>query len=110
MFEFGKRLKAYREARNLSQQDVREKTGITDSRLSRYENGCSCCPAKELGQLADVYGIDKISLFIEAGYLCADDLRNYQQVFQGVGLLNEEECTSVQKIINLLNKSKEDSQ
>lgn len=100
------KLKARRQMLNLSMQNVQAITGITNSKLCRYENN-TVCPAADLGMLADCYGMDKVALFIDAGYLSADDVRHYQRIFRGADLLNSCECNAVQRIIDLLNKKKE---
>lgn len=52
----------------LSQDAVFDKTGITDSRLSRIESGENKEPsAIALKQLAEAYSIDPVDLLIRAG-------------------------------------------
>lgn len=84
------------------------RTGISDSRLSRIEHG-KACPAEELGKLAELYKADKISLFIDAGYLSEADLEGYQQIFRNADSLTKDERAAIQQIINLLNANKEKS-
>ncbi|MDD2502535.1 MAG: helix-turn-helix transcriptional regulator [Clostridia bacterium] len=105
MMDVGSKLKDLREDLKLSLKDVSIKTGISDSRLCRFEKGQEC-PALDLGKLADLYGVDKISLFIDAGYLTAADVANYEQIFKHASLLNDEEKSVIQKVVDLLNMKK----
>lgn len=107
MDNLGEFLKNCRCRLGLSQKAVEEKTGITDSRLSKIENGQRDCPGKELRQLAVVYGIPVIPLFLEAGFLTPEDLTAYQCVFQGAEKLNEEERRHIQESIDLFVGKKE---
>lgn len=108
MLKFGDKLKAYREELGLSLQQVKEKTGITTSRLSKMEREKISCPPEDLKKLARVYGVQTILLFMEANYLDENDISEYQQVFYGVSKLNEEERKHIQEQIDLFNKKKEE--
>lgn len=106
MSDFGKRLKAYREALGLSLQQVNEQTGITNSRLSRIEKGTVECPPIDLKKLARVYGLQTIPLFMEAEYLDQEDVAEYQFVFRGVSELDEEERCHIQEQIDFIIKKR----
>ena len=63
MNNLGKRLKERREQLKYSLKEVSVKTGITDSRLCRIENGQYPCQAGDLKQLGTLYNLPVISLF-----------------------------------------------
>lgn len=107
MATLGEYLKFSREKIGYSLSQVYEKTGITDSRLSRMEHDATQCPPEELKKLADLYQVSLVELFIMAGYLTNEDLSGYQRVFNGVSELDEEEKDHIQQCINLLIKRKE---
>jgi transcriptional regulator with XRE-family HTH domain len=52
----GAMLRQARTEKNLSQKDLAQRTGISSSRIRRYENGETPVPMPELEQLADVLG------------------------------------------------------
>lgn len=106
MSDIGSCLKDKRTQCNLSLKDIYDQCGITDSKLSRIERGEKLPDPAELKKLAQIYGLDVISLFIMAGYLDRNDLSNYQFVFQNVDLLNDEEKQSIQTQISLLTKGR----
>lgn len=54
---FAIRIKAIREELGLSQIKVSTETGIHQSYLSKYENGCLEPSLEQLGQLANYYQI-----------------------------------------------------
>lgn len=107
MSALGDYLKIVRQKAGYSQRDVYEKTGITDSRLSRIERSEVTCPLAELRKLADLYQVSLVDMLILGGYLTNDDLAKYQEVFKGASKLdvNEKEC--IQQFINLLTKRME---
>ena len=102
MTTFGEFLKEARRKRGYSQQTVSNYTGITDSRLSRFERDKDKCPPDELRNLSKLYGISIIDLYLKAGYLMADDLQEFKEVFQGVNELDEAEKAHIQQCINML--------
>ncbi len=110
MNELGKHLKNCRKKCGLSLKAVEKKTGITDSRLSKIENGHLKCPGSELRLLAITYNEPVISMFLAAGYLIPDDLKEYQYVFHGVEMLDPDERKHIQDEINYLIGKKESSQ
>lgn len=107
MSSLGVRLKAYREKIGLSLNQVNDKTGITNSRLSRIEHGQISCPPDDLKRLAETYGIKTIPLFIDAEYLTKEDLIEYQFFFDGVSKLDNEEQQYIQEQIDFLNRKKD---
>ena len=107
MSSLGKRLKAYREKIGLSLHQVNDKTGITNSRLSRIERGQISCPPDDLKRLAEAYGLKTVPLFIEAGYLTEEDMIEYQFFFDGISKLDNEEQQYIQEQIDFLNRKKD---
>lgn len=106
MSDLGVRLKAYREKLGLSLSQVNKETGITNSRLSKMERDKIDCPPQDLKKLAHLYNAPVVELFVLAGYLETDDILQYQQVFQGVSTLDEQEKEHIQESIDLLNRKK----
>jgi transcriptional regulator with XRE-family HTH domain len=104
MSVLGDRLKECRKKCGLSLEKVTQITGITDSRLSRMERGQINCTPDDLKKLARLYNIQLIPLYVMAGYLTEDDIKEYQLVFRGVSSLNDEEKQLIQSHIDLLNK------
>ena len=107
MNDLGKHLRCCREKLNMSLRAVAEKTGVTDSRLSKIENGKLNCPATVLRSLSKIYGVSVISMFLIAGYRKRDDLQENQYVFQGVDKLDDEERKHIQEEIIFLVRKKE---
>lgn len=108
MNELGEYLRSIRNKKKLSLKKVCELTSITDSRLSRFENGkISEPPAKELMQLANLYEIDTIDLYLKAGYLFDKDI-NHQHTFTNVDKLTEKEKEYIQYTINFLLANRKD--
>ena len=75
MFTLGQYLKSNREKNNYSLKQVQTMTGITDSRLSKIENDLYEEPSPTiLKQLAQLYNVSIIDLFIRAGYITYESL------------------------------------
>ncbi len=104
MIALGEYLKAVRLREKISLKDVYKATGISDSKLSRIENGTNASdPAPGvLRALAELYEIDLVELYCIAGYLDREALVSYKQIFQNVELLTEEEKSCIQALIDLL--------
>ncbi|MBI3159376.1 MAG: transcriptional regulator [Chloroflexi bacterium] len=62
----GRLLEQARQKANLSLKDVREKTGIPQSRVKNYESGDSPTPLPELEMLARLYGLTVLD-FVDPG-------------------------------------------
>lgn len=71
MSKLGEYLKSVRIQQGLSLKDVYKDTGISDSKLSRIENGSNMSEAAPgiLQALAELYKIDLVELYLIAGYL-----------------------------------------
>ena len=108
MVALGAYLKEVRRKQNLSLKDVYKATGISDSKLSRIENGTNVSdPAPGILQiLSKLYNINLIELYCIAGYLDEEALSSYEQVFQSVDLLTEDERNHIQTQIDLFTKGR----
>lgn len=108
MSDFGKVLKELREKNGLSLKDVTEKTEISDSKLSRIENNKNRSEVEPsiLIKLSKLYGINLVDLYIIAGYLDAEALSSYRQVFNNVDLLTDDERNHIQEQIDLFTKGR----
>lgn len=106
MSTLGDRLKEIRERSDLSLKKVYELTGLTDSRLSKMERGQINCTPDDLKKLAHLYNIQLIPLYVLAGYLSEEDIKEYQLVFQGASSLDDEEKQHIQAQIDFLNKKR----
>lgn len=108
MAALGEYLKGIRLQQGLSLKDVYKATGISDSKLSRIENGTNVSdPAPSILQaLSKLYNINLIDLYCMAGYLDEEALSSYEQVFQNVGLLTEDERNHIQTQIDLFTKGR----
>ena len=108
MDNLGAYLKKIRLQSGLSLKDVYKKTGISDSKLSRIENDGNYSEAapRILLQLAKLYNISIVELYITAGYLDSEALSSYQKVFSGVELLNDDEKLHIQNQIDLFTKGR----
>lgn len=103
MDSLGNYLKAKRDEKGLSMNDVYVQTGITDSRLSKLENGNYKEPSPIiLKKLADLYEISVVELFIKSGYLTYDSLDLCSQIFHGIELLTEEDRKHIQGEIDYI--------
>lgn len=108
MLTLGEYLKDIRLQREMSLKDVYKATGISDSKLSRIENGTNASnPAPGILQaLSKVYSINLIELYCMAGYLDEEALSSYVQVFQNVDLLTNDERNHIQEQIDLFTKGR----
>ncbi len=55
--ELGKRIRKYREMKGLSQHDLYEKTGISTTQISSYENGNRAIGLQTIAKLAVALGV-----------------------------------------------------
>lgn len=108
MSRLGEFLKDIRTNQGLSLKDVYKATGISDSKLSRIENGTNVSETSPstLISLARLYNISLIDLYMMAGYLDEDALSSYQKVFSNVDLLDEDERNHIQAQIDLFTKGR----
>lgn len=107
MADIGMFLRESRKKCNLSLKAVYNQCGITDSRLSRIERGQVKSPdPSELKNLAHLYGISPLLLFVMAGYLDEQDTQSYQFVFRDADLLTNAEAENIQTQIDLFTKGR----
>ena len=104
----GVRLKQIRLQKGLSLKDVYKATGISDSKLSRVENGTlsSDVAPSILKTLSKLYDINLIDLYIDAGYLDEEALSSYEKVFLRVDLLSNDERNHIQEQIDLFTRGR----
>lgn len=57
MTQIGKELKAQRESLGYTQTALSKKTGISQQKISYYENGKHSAPIEDCIKIADCYGI-----------------------------------------------------
>lgn len=108
MIALGEYLKGIRLQREFSLKDVYKETGISDSKLSRIENGTNMSEPSPsiLRALSKLYNINLIDLYRMAGYMDEEALSSYKRVFQNVDLLTEDERNHIQEQIDLFTKGR----
>lgn len=106
MTVLGEYLKGIRLQRKLSLKDVYRATGISDSKLSRVENGSNDPAPDILRDLSKLYDVDLVKLYCMAGYLNEEALPSCKQVFQNANLLTEDERDLIQRHIDMLTKGR----
>lgn len=108
MSKLGSYLRKCRSDIGLSLTEVYQRTGITNSRLSRIENGSQkgILNPTELKKLANLYGVGLVSIFIVAGYLDNFDLEEYRFGFKNIELLDDDEKKHIQEQIDFLARKK----
>lgn len=101
-------LKSLREKNGLSMKDVQNRTGISNSILSRIENGKnqSGVSPSILCALSKLYNYNLVDLYILAGYLDDEALSSYRQVFHNADLLTTDERKNIQELIDLFTKGR----
>ena len=107
MQNLGAHLKQLRNDCGFSLYKVYEKTGITDSRLSKAENGAWCnLKLSEIRKLADLYEAPVIPMCLMAGLFDESDIEEYHSGFKNVALLDDEDKQHVQSEIDYILKKK----
>lgn len=107
MQNLGEYLRQLRNDCGLSLYKVYERTGITDSRLSKAENGAWCnLKLSEIRKLADLYEAPVISMCVMAGLFDESDIEEYHSGFKNVALLDDEDKQHVQSEIDYILKKK----
>lgn len=98
----GEKLKAIRISKKISINAVSEKTGITNSRLSKIERGIIPHPSLEdINAILKMYEVPLISILCEEGYCNKTD-----GVLKNLELLNEFEISHIQNEIDFILKEK----
>ena len=107
MQNLGEHLKRLRNDMGLSLYKVYQQTGITDSRLSKAENGASSnLKLSELKKLAVLYETPIIPMCLMAGMFDASDIEEYHSGFKNVALLDDEDKQHIQSEIDYILKKK----
>ena len=107
MQNLGEYLRQLRNDCGLSLYKVYERTGITDSRLSKAENGAWCnLKLSEIRKLADLYEAPVIPMCVMAGLFDESDIEEYHSGFKNVALLDDEDKQHVQSEIDYILKKK----
>lgn len=103
MQEFGKYIKSLRISKGLSLKELAKNIGTTDTILSRLENGHLPKDIVTIfDSLANFYGMNVITLYIQSGIISKNDLNEYNGVFEHCNKLNEEEIKHIQKEIDFI--------
>lgn len=103
MRKLGIYLKEIREKLGYSLSSVYQNTAITNSKLSRIENGNTQeISPYDLKKLACLYNLDLIDLFIRANFLDEDDIKYHLCPLKGLELLNKNEKDYIQYTINFI--------
>lgn len=102
----GCQLRNYRKKSGLSLKEVNKATRITDSRLSKIENGRGKCHLEDLIKLTKLYKVPIVTVLVNTGMLSAKDLIQYERTFDGVDDLDEAEKSHIQQEINLFNRKR----
>lgn len=95
------RIKQLRENRNISQEKLAEKIGISKSAISMYEQGSRIAPMKIQEKIADFFGVSLDYLWgrkIETKG-CSDELTKWLEV-----QLASKDKEQVKKIRNIINE------
>jgi transcriptional regulator with XRE-family HTH domain len=73
---FGKRLRAIREAANVSQEQLQYATGISQSQIGRIESGTLNTGINHVSRIAEFFGLEDFELFqYKAAVPDSDDLK-----------------------------------
>lgn len=106
MDKFGAYLNHLRKSCDYSLKKVHEKTGITNSRLSRIENGKNDIYLNDFVELINLYGVTFKKACVDLGLL---EENFYEQVpLMKMEQLNENELKHVQKEIDFIIEQKKE--
>ena len=98
----GEKLKAIRISKKISINTVSEKTGITNSRLSKIERGIIPYPSlDDINAILKVYEVPLLSVLCEEGYCDKRD-----GVLKNLELLSDFEINHIQAEIDFILKEK----
>ena len=94
----GEVIKEIRTSKRITLKEVYIKTGISDSRLHRFENGkTKALSIDELKALTEFYGVSLDYLLCSSGYIIHQD-----NVFDGTDLLDENDIKHIQNEIDMI--------
>lgn len=98
----GEKLKNIRLSKKISINAVSQKTGITNSRLSKIERGIISHPSlDDINAILKVYKVPLLSVLCEEGYCNKRD-----GVLKNLELLNDFEIGHIQDVIDFILKEK----
>lgn len=99
--ELGKKLKALRKTRGLSQEDLALKLGIQRSTISNYEIGRRTPHLKELERIAGLLGVGLDYFGIEREKNVYDLISRAKLVFEDEKISSEEKANVYKEIMRL---------
>jgi len=95
-YEIGERIKLYREDRNLSQKDFAEKIGVSNSRVSNWEQGINRPDVDLLKKICEVLNVSPSELLDV--HLDTEELTEHEKQL----IRNYRMKTDLQKAVNIL--------
>ena len=95
-YEIGNRIKKFREARNLSQKDFANKIGVSNSRVSNWEQGVNRPDVDLLVNICKVLNVSPSELLDFR--LGTDELTNHERQL----IINYRRKTDLQHAVNIL--------
>ncbi len=110
MNSVGNYLKQQRLLKKMSLKEAASSTGLTDTKIQRIEsdNVLEASP-KAIKALCDLYRIPLLPIYIQLGWLSADDLDIKTHLFKDAYQLTEAEKAFIQSQIDFLLKHRSDS-
>jgi len=107
-----KRLATLRRQRAISQSDLCQRVGLTQSMMSRYENGERRIPAELLAEFAvaisvsadELLGLKKVAA--KNDQEMSDETKRLWKKFQQVSRLADQDQRAVMRLINSLSRAK----
>lgn len=106
-----KRLAEYRRKSGISQLQLAEQLGLTQSMMSRYENGDRRIPSELLAEFATAIAVSADELLglktsRKNTHEMSDDMKKLWKKFQQLSKLPENDQRSIIRIINSVTKNK----
>lgn len=95
-YEIGERIKLYREDRNLSQKDFAEKIGVSNSRVSNWEQGINRPDVDLLKKICETLNVSPSELLDV--HLDTEELTEHEKQL----IRNYRMKTDLQKAVNIL--------
>ena len=95
-YEIGERIKLYRENRNLSQKDFAEKIGVSNSRVSNWEQGINRPDVDLLKKICEVLNVSPSELLDV--HLDTEELTEHEKQL----IRNYRMKADLQKAVNIL--------
>lgn len=95
-YEIGERIKLFREDRNMSQKDFAEKIGVSNSRVSNWEQGINRPDVDLLKKICEVLNVSPSELLDV--HLDTEELTEHEKQL----IRNYRMKTDLQKAVNIL--------